>query len=166
MPRPSKLCFSRLPTCSEPGQLYVPDSGARPLITSADVDDSLKVDPGANCPATARDTSGTPAFSSVSRDSSTREMPPTKTVGSYVGVVDRAMTRPVCGSITTAAPLGAAYRFPSLSTSVRRFVISALSAWSAIRCTSRSRLVTSVSPRCGWVSRCTPRTVPRLSTVT
>ena len=127
----------------------------------------MKVEPGANWPCTAREISGTPAASSVSRASSLREMPPTKTVGSYVGLVDSAITRPLRGSITTAAPDGAAYLRPVfLSTWVRRLAIWALSASSAIRCTSRSMLVTSVSPRFGSVSRCTPRTVPRLSTVT
>ena len=108
MPRPSKFFLVVLPTLSEPGQLYVPDSGARPDITSADAEDSLNVDPGANWPCTARDTSGVPAFGSVSRASSVLEMPPTNTVGSYVGVLASAITRPSRGSSTTAAPDGAA----------------------------------------------------------
>src|SRR3954453_18668283 len=108
MPRPSKLSLVVLPTLSEPGQLNVPVNDARPDITSADADDSLNVDPGANWPCTARDTSGVPAFGSVSRASSVLEIPPTNTVGWYVGVLASAIPRPLRGSITTAAPDGAA----------------------------------------------------------
>lgn len=68
----------------------------------------MNVDPGANWPCTARDSSGVPAFGSVSRASSVLEMPPTNTVGSYVGVLASAITRPSRGSSTTAAPDGAA----------------------------------------------------------
>src|SRR3954447_17677093 len=80
----SKLWKAREPTWYALPQLYRP-CRSYPFWTAAGSDTTLNVDAGGNWPWVARDTSGVPAFLLLSRSSSLVVIPPSHTLGSYVG---------------------------------------------------------------------------------
>jgi hypothetical protein len=81
-------------------------------------------------------------------------MPPTHTLGSYVGLLAIATTRPFFASSTTTDPESATKLRPVTGSTVLRAVaIDSASTFSATDWTFASRLVTRVSPGVGWVSR-------------
>ena len=125
------------------------------------------VDPGANWPWVARNSSGLSALAEYSRPSCLDVMPPTQTFGSYVGAPAIATTRPFLASITTTAPESATWFLcVTLSKVLRAVLIVCASCCSTTPCTRASIEVTSVSPGRPWTSPESPSTRPIESTAT
>ena len=82
-------------------------SAEYPLFSAPTVMIGFHVEPGANWPWLARESSGLPDFFEYSAFSCFFVMPPTQTAGSYVGSLAIATTLPSFASSTTTAPLSA-----------------------------------------------------------